>query len=338
MDANEDFYKLIKPTVYLARCFALVPFSLNTAKFRKMFLIASVFVPTYMIFGISQVYVSMYNNPILPKFEKLMLILQVTASSSTSISSWFVNHTRFKNVIALMDHMNRVESLLVPLGMDLNVKYRKRIQWIFISVIVFMVLQNIFDNIILGENILGLFIIYTIAMLTLSHFLLLICTCQQYYKFINDKLKTVGGLTSEGLTDIVKLSKDIFRDSWAVVLPFHERAMFTNVLKVAMESHSDLFEICNSINKYFGLQTLANVTAQILNVTSICYYVPALVIDESDKPHHYMIISIKSVAFISCFAFVQLWVMAYVCSTTCDQVQHSNLCLALFRYMFCRLV
>lgn len=329
MEASEDFYNLIKPTVYLSRGFALVPFSLKTKQLRTAFLVISMFVPTYMVFGISRVYNSMYNNPILPKFEKLMLILQVTATSSTSISSWFVNHTRFKNVITLMDHLKQVESLLIPLGMDSNVKYRKRIQWIFICVIVFFSLQNVMDNFILNENVLGLFIIYTIAMLTMSHFLLLICTCQQFYRFINDKLKAIGGLTPEGLTNIVKLSEDIFRDSWALGgLPFHERAMVANVLKVAMESHSDLFEICNSINKYFGLQMLANVTAQILNTTSLCYYVPAIVIDESDKPHHYMIISIKSVAFISCFAFFQLWVMAYICSATCDEVQKLVLFLA----------
>ncbi|KAG8305009.1 hypothetical protein J6590_079886 [Homalodisca vitripennis] len=318
---EDQFYDVIRPTVYLARVYALVPFSFKTRRIVLSTLLISTVVPTYYVYGITQVYKSMYNNPILPTFEKMMLILQVTATSSVTISSWLVNHLRFITFIDLCEKIKNVESLLEPLGMEIVTKTRTKTQLQLMVCIAFFSLQNVFDNVMLGENVMALFIIYTIAMLTLSHFLLLICLCRQYYIFINDKLKALGGLTPEGLTDIVQLAGEIQQNNWATrCKPFRERMTFKNVLRAVMECHSELYGVCNAINKYFGLQILLNVTANILNVTSICYYVPAIVIDQSDKPHHYMIISIKSVSFIALFAFVQLWTMAYICSSTSDQV------------------
>lgn len=315
------FYETIKPTVYLARAYALVPFSLESGTIQKANLAITVVVASFYFYGVTKVYRSMYNNPILIKFEKMMLILQVTATSSVTISSWLVNHFRYRNLISALRKLLNVEGLLVSLEMDLDIEYRKKLQRRFIIVIAFFSLQNVMDNLILEEDVISLFITYTLAMLTLSHFLLLICLCKQYYTFINDKLKTLGGLTSEGLTDIVQLSREIDSTRWGKkTIPFQNRSSLKHILKTAMECHSEMFVVCDAINQYFGLQILLNVTANMLNVTSICYYVPAIVIDESNKPHHYMIISIKSVSFIAFFAFMQLWVMAFVCSSTCDEV------------------
>lgn len=317
----EDIYKVIKPTLYLARVYGLVPFSFETKDTRYVHLMITAVISIYYFWGIIQVYHSMYNNTILPKFEKLMLILQVTATSSTTISSWIVNISRFRNIIDIFESITNVEKQLTSLDMDVDKKYHKKIQYYFIFGIAFLSLQNLLDNIFLGENVISLFIIYTIAMLTLSHFLLLICICRQYYAYINDKLKSVGELSPEGLTDIIKLTEEILQNRWASrTMPFQNRVVFSNILRVTTECHSELYRICNKINKYFGLQILLNVTANILNVTSICYYVPAIVIDETDKPHHYMILSIKSVLFIALGGFIQLWIMAYICSAAASEV------------------
>ncbi|XP_054260134.1 putative gustatory receptor 28b [Macrosteles quadrilineatus] len=322
--ATDPFYETIKPTVYLARAYALVPFSLESGTLQLLNLTITTVVTSYYVYGITEVYSSMYHNPILPKFEKMMLILQVTATSSVAISSWLVNHLWYKDIVSTLKKLLNVESLLVSQDLHVDVKYRRKLQLQFIVTIAFFSLQNVMDNFILGENIIALFIIYTIAMLTLSHFLLLICLCRRYYSFINDKIKTLGELSPEGLADIFKLSEEM--NSWGrKTIPFQNRNSFKHSLKTVMECHSELFIVCGSINKYFGLQILLNVTANMLNVTSICYYVPAIVIDESDKPHHYMIISIKSVSFIALFAFSQLWIMAHICSSTCDEANSTGI-------------
>lgn len=325
MKPSEDLYTTIRPTLYLARLYGVVPFSFEKKEILKPAVFITVVVASYYFYGVTQVYISMFNNPILPKFEKMMLILQVCASSSVTITTWIANHFRFRKLILLFERLKNVESLLVSLGMEINIKPRKKVQYHFICWIAFFSLQNVFDNVILGENILSLNIIYTIAMLTLSHFLLLTLICRQYYTFINNKLKSVGELSPEGLTDIIRLTNEILPGQWAtLIVPFHQRPAIVNTLKTMMECHSELFVVCNGLNKYFGLQVLLNITANILNVTSICYYVPAIVIDESDKPHHYMIISIKSVTFMAIFAFLQLWVVARICSTTSDEVSSSS--------------
>lgn len=312
---------VMKPTLYLARLYGLVPFSFETKEISYLYLTITIAVSTYYFFGVIQVYHSMYNNPNLPKFEKLMLILQVTATSSVTLSSWISNIFRFQKFINLFENVKEVERFLISLDMDIDVKHRKKIQYYFIFATAFFSLQNLLDNIFLGENVISLFIIYTIAMLTLSHFLLLICICRQYYSFINSKLISVGELSPEGLTDIEKLTEEISQNRWAAkTIPFQERSTFVKILKVTTDCHSELYRICIDINRYFGLQILLTVAANILNVTSICYYVPAIVIDQTDKPHHYMILSIKSVLFIALGGLTQLWIMAYICSSTSTQV------------------
>lgn len=173
---------------------------------------------------------------------------------------------------------------------------------------------NYCQNTYMGENAPGIFVLVIGNATMLTEFVCSLSIARKYFELINRKLVKYGNFRKDGYDDGQNKS---YKNLNIMVI---QNVNYFQPLKQISEIHRQLCNVCKDLNSFFSLPVLLSISHNILNLTSICYYVSAFMIDPPTSVTTYIVVSLSTVFAIGIMSFIQLGMTAHVCSATRKEV------------------
>lgn len=343
MTISENILSIIRLTSF----FGLAPFRseeqwLNTKIIILLFIIQFIYI---CILSIPCIYqctetILLTVNDAEIEVSELESLLEVSFLSITVLIAWSFSLICHKDLLLTVSKFLEVENYLSLLGINKLSKREETIKTVqLISLALIILIHYILEYIENGHN-WGYLFTLTIALIFLYQYVNLIL-CVNYCfinlnKYLclqsNDKSEDNLGFKIAHMENNTKYFG--LYSKWKRLYYFPRRLKIhpivknnksefieTNNIVIAREIHRQLFELCNEINNYFAWQILVYIMSKIILITFVLYYLlSSSKLDEFTFDNLIQWIPRLNKAILCISNFLQLVLIAYICTSTAEEV------------------